>query len=306
MKRKWLIVWLTGFLVLCLCAACGKDDKITNQKTEIESRDDTGSGDHTDSSENVTKDRTDDTSEEAVAEQESTEEPEEIVLDEDKAVSVWTTVSLNLRKAPGTSSPVLKVLKKAEEVKKYEEKDGWVLVKAGDIVGYVSGKYLASQKPAEQSSAVRGDDGSQSASKVETIPGQHRETNSAVVVIDPGHQRKGDSTKEPNGPGSSVMKARVTYGATGVATGMTEYALNLDISLKLRIELENRGYTVYMTRTTHDVNISNKERAEYGNSVGADAVVRVHANSASGAAKGAETLVPSSSNPYVSHLASAS
>ncbi|MBE5954841.1 MAG: N-acetylmuramoyl-L-alanine amidase [Lachnospiraceae bacterium] len=170
---------------------------------------------------------------------------------------------------------------------------------------------MAKEKPADPTTARQEDttasNKEQGGSKVEAIPGQHRNPNSAVVVIDPGHQRKGDSTKEPNGPGSSTMKARVTYGTTGVATGVTEYVLNLDISMKLKTELQNRGYTVYMTRTGHDVNISNKERAEYGNSVGADAVIRIHANSSDNSSvRGAETLSPSSSNPYVSHLASAS
>ena len=146
-----------------------------------------------------------------------------------------------------------------------------------------------------------------SAPKVEAIPGQHRNPNSAVVVIDPGHQGSGDSTKEPNGPGSTEMKARVTSGTAGVSTGVAEYVLNLDISLKLKTELENRGYTVYMTRSTHNVNISNMERAQYASSVGADIAVRIHANGSSNASvNGAETLAPSTSNPYVAHLANAS
>lgn len=144
-------------------------------------------------------------------------------------------------------------------------------------------------------------------SKVEAIPGQHRDPNSAVVVIDPGHQLKGDSTKEPNGPGSSSMKARVTSGTTGVATRVAEYIMNLNVSLKLKTELENRGYTVYMTRSTHDVNISNKERAEYATSVGADIAVRIHGNgSTNSSISGAEAYAPSASNPYVSHLSKAS
>ncbi len=145
------------------------------------------------------------------------------------------------------------------------------------------------------------------ASKVEAIPGQHRDPNSAVVVIDPGHQLRGDSTKEPNGPGSSTMKARVTSGTTGVATRVAEYIMNLEVSLKLKTELENRGYTVYMTRSTHDVNISNKERAEYATSVGADIAVRIHGNgSENSSVHGVETYAPSYNNPYVSHLAKAS
>ena len=143
-------------------------------------------------------------------------------------------------------------------------------------------------------------------SKVEVIPGQQRDPNNIVIVIDPGHQLRGDSNKEPNGPNSASMKARVTSGTTGVATGVAEYILNLDISLKLKTELENRGYVVHMTRSTHDVNISNKERAEYANSVNADIAVRIHANGGEASVHGAETYGPSASNPYVSHLSNAS
>ena len=58
-----------------------------------------------------------------------------------------------------------------------------------------------------------------------------------------------------------------------------------------------------MTRTSHDVNISNKERAEYANSVGADICIRIHANGAdSSLANGALALAPSASNPYVADL----
>ncbi len=128
-----------------------------------------------------------------------------------------------------------------------------------------------------------------------------------IVVIDPGHQLKGDSTKEPNGPGSSTMKARVTGGTRGTTTGVSEYELTLDIGLQLRDELESRGYTVYMTREVHEVNISNKERAEFATAKNADIVVRIHANgSEASSTNGALALAPSSSNPYVSNLASSS
>lgn len=164
----------------------------------------------------------------------------------------------------------------------------------------------AAQKAKEEAEAQAKKEATQ-ASKVEAIPGQHRDPNSAVVVIDPGHQLKGDSAKEPNGPGSSTMKARVTSGTTGVATGVCEYIMNLEVSLKLKTELENRGYTVYMTRSTHNVNISNKERAEYATSVGADIAVRIHGNGSTNASIcGAEAYAPSASNPYVSHLSNAS
>lgn len=224
-------------------------------------------------------------------------------LDASQAVAIKTTTNVNLRKEPNTDCEIIKVISRGTELQKYTEENGWAKVKCGEDIGYVSAEFLAepsqvSEEPVQNVTTT---------TKVEAIPGQHRNPNSAVVVIDPGHQRSGNSTTEPNGPGSSVMKARVSSGTTGVSTGVPEYILNLDISLKLKTELENRGYTVYMTRSTHDVNISNIERAQYASSVGADIAVRIHANgSTSSSVSGAETLAPSANNPYVSHLAAAS
>lgn len=131
--------------------------------------------------------------------------------------------------------------------------------------------------------------------------------NSHVVVIDPGHQGQGDSTTEPNGPGSSTMKARVAGGTHGTTTGVYEYQLTLAISQQLQAELEKRGYTVYLTRTSHDVNISNMERAQYASSVGSDIAVRIHANGVDNASvSGALALAPSSSNPYIAYLSDSS
>ena len=120
------------------------------------------------------------------------------------------------------------------------------------------------------------------------------------MAIDAGHQGGGgDSVQEPVGPGATETKPRDSGGTEGVS-GYPEYALNLTIALKLKEELLERGYTVYMTRETNDISISNIERAAVANDHQADVFVRIHANSSEDpSVYGALTMATSENNPYV-------
>ncbi len=63
-------------------------------------------------------------------------------------------------------------------------------------------------------------------------------TRQKIVVIDAGHQAKGNNAKEPIGPGAKEKKAKVTTGTTGKWTKKKESEINLAVAKKLRKELK--------------------------------------------------------------------
>lgn len=130
-------------------------------------------------------------------------------------------------------------------------------------------------------------------------------TEKYTVAIDPGHQGSwvDMSGQEPIGPGASEMKAKASTGTEGRFSGVPEYELNLEISLLLRTELEERGYEVILTREDNETAVSNSERALMAYEQGGDIFVRIHANGLNDlSVSGALAMVPSPSNPYVGDL----
>lgn len=208
--------------------------------------------------------------------------------------TVYVTGSqVNLRKSAGTSGAVITALSKGTALRRTGYSDSWSRVIYQDQECYISSAYVSKEEPATEPET--------------SAPAVTGNGSGKIIAIDPGHQAKGNSEKEPIGPGASEKKAKVASGTQGNATGIPEYKLTLAVSLKLKEELLNRGYKVYMIRETDDVNISNAERAEMANKSGADIFVRVHANSLSDTSvHGALTMCQTSKNPYNGDLYSKS
>ncbi|HEB2438784.1 N-acetylmuramoyl-L-alanine amidase [Bacillus thuringiensis] len=124
-----------------------------------------------------------------------------------------------------------------------------------------------------------------------------------LVVIDPGHQQKANLNLEPIGPGATTQKYKVTDGTTGVVTKKREAVLVLEMAFVLKEKLEAKGMQVLMTRTSQDVDISNKERATFANNHKANLFLRLHADGSENPNQsGFAVLTPAEDSPYTKEV----
>jgi N-acetylmuramoyl-L-alanine amidase len=115
-----------------------------------------------------------------------------------------------------------------------------------------------------------------------------------TVVVDPGHDLRGNPDTEPIGPGSSTRKIKDGGGTRGVVSGLSEAELNMRVSLRLRTLLKRAGVRVVMTRTkTAGTSMGNIARASIANRAKAKLFLRIHADGhADRSVRGSHVLHP--------------
>ncbi len=293
--RKWIVFLLVMAVML---SGCGNSGQNANENQKTEKQDSSISKEEQEDSlrepegaeEESKKENTDSSSEGENSEEKEVSDSQETIEPESPAVpilneqttvyareEVVTTSFVNVRTAPSTDSEVYQTVSRRSEFVRTKDDGTWSAVEVEGKEYYIASEFL--QLKSEMTD------------------------NGYLVVIDAGHQGKGNSEQEPIGPGASETKAKVSSGTSGCVTGLNEYELTLTVSLKLQAELEARGYQVMMVRTDHDVNISNSERAAFANDAGADAFIRVHANGSDQSSEnGILTICPTSANPYMGSL----
>lgn len=280
-KEKMRILMISFVLVLAVCFLMFYF--VTLKKSEKEKAQD---------AEKTVEETVEET--EVEIEEEKTQEIQEPVFEEIEDHVFVIAAEVELKKEPVDNAEVMETAPMSKLLKRTGIGETWSRLEVNGQECYVLNEAISTEMPQQ---AVDGDlleagMGDAGVGALDT---------GKIVIIDPGHQRRGDYNHEPIGPNASETKVRVTSGTSGCVSGWDEYELNLEVSLQLRDELVRRGYTVYMTREVHDIEISNKERAQFATDHNGDITVRIHANgSENSSVRGALTMAPSNGNPFLS------
>lgn len=191
---------------------------------------------------------------------------------------------------PSEGSGIYRYLSADEIVNRTGYNDIWSRVVVDNTDFYVMSEQIKKSE-APKRKEEEGDLSEEEAEEVKELPKK--------VVIDAGNQSQDNILTEPIGPDTEITKKSVSAGSVGTTYDTKEYEINLVYANKLKEELEKRGYEVFMTRDSNDVDISNKARAQYANSTGATVFVRIQMGfSSNKELSGAMVLTMTNTSPY--------
>ncbi len=241
--KKWILGLLGALLMICVLsfAGCaGRGEEETSQETDLSEpgeeqdlegedvkdadseedlKESDGSGERADSNEKENPERDEDTKAPGDAKAPGDFPGDgQAAIDLEAPEAVYTTDRVNVRKGMSTESDIFKTVSRRTTMTRtgYSQDKSWSRVTLEGETGtyYVASQYLTTEEP---------------------------KTSGLLVALDAGHQAKGNSEKEPIGPGAAESKAKVAGGTSGVASGLKEYELTLQVTLQVRDELEARG-----------------------------------------------------------------
>lgn len=242
--------------------------------------------------------------ESASSDDENSSKEEQIAVESFEPREMVTVSEVNVRIEPSLTSDILATLEASSTVTCTGSIDEWYRIDYKGAVAYMYAAYLKEELELEDTES---NNDFVSSETDYDIPGCRIVYKTAAdapwIVIDAGHQEKGNYNKEAIGPGATEKKAKVSSGTQGRWTGLVEYKLNLKVAIKLRDALLTKGYNIIMIRETNEVDISNSERAAIANDINADAFIRIHANGSEDASsQGMMTICQTKNNPYCGEL----
>jgi N-acetylmuramoyl-L-alanine amidase len=172
--------------------------------------------------------------------------------------------------SPNETSDVYVTLNKGVDLSRTGVKEGWVRILLNGGNYYVKS---SSVKETDITWATKTD----------------ANTVTHIVFIDPGKQVVDDKELEPISPDvdpdqvvdGAGMKVKMPPAAVGVSTERYEYDVTMDVANHLKSVLVQRGYTVYVSRESSSVNLSNARRASMANADEAEVYIKLEAGEVS-------------------------